>query len=152
MSLSIREFVATPGHRLPVDIELTPPSEAFAESDWTVDTIHIVGEAFAQLSTLYLEVDLHADVTQHCRRCLSPVTIAVDLCEPFEVSILPNSDVVDILPTVLQMIQAVHDPHVLCSQSCRGLCPTCGINLNENPTHVCQDTDASRHTLRDFLS
>ncbi|MBE0636711.1 hypothetical protein IH601_12000 [Candidatus Bipolaricaulota bacterium] len=152
MSLSIREFVVTPGHRFPVDVRLAPPTELFADVDWTVDSIDITGEAFAQLSTLYLEVDVHADLTQRCRRCLSTVAVAVDICEPFEITILPNSDFVDILPTVLQMIQAVREPHVLCSRSCQGLCSTCGINLNENPTHVCQDTDSSRHTLRDFLS
>ena len=152
MTFDIREFVAVPGHRLPVDFVLTPPEELFAGGDWTVNEIHVTGEAFAQLSTLYMEVDLHAAITQLCRRCLAPVDVVDVVSEPFELQILPGSDQVDVLPVVLQLIQTVHDPHILCSRSCRGLCPTCGTNLNDNPDHVCQKPTSDRKTLRDYLS
>ena len=152
MTFDIREFVATPGHRLPVDFHLIPPEELFVDGDWTVDKIHIIGEAFAQLSTLYMEVDVHANITQLCRRCLAPVDVVDVVSEPFELQILPGSDHVDVLPVVLQLIQTVHDPHVVCSRSCRGLCPTCGANLNEDPDHVCSESDTDRKTLRDYLS
>jgi len=152
MTLSIRPFIAAPGRRLPVDLLLTPPTDLFTDSDWIVDEIHVIGEAFAQLSTIYLEVDLHANVTQLCRRCLKPVAVSVDVSEPFELPIQPGSDLVDPLPMALQMIQTVHDPHVLCSETCRGLCPKCGANLNDDPGHVCRESDSDRKTLRDFLS
>ena len=152
MSLDIREFVAVPGRRFPVDFRLTPPVELFADCDWTVDQIHAAGEAFAQLSTLYLEVELHANITQLCRRCLKAVRVTVDVSEPFELQIQPNSDLVDPLPTALQMIQTAHDPHVLCRETCLGLCPMCGVNLNDDPDHVCRESDSNRQTLRDFLS
>ena len=152
MSLDIREFVVAPGRRFPVDFRLTPPVELFADGDWTVDEIHVTGEAFAQLSTLYLEVELHADISQLCRRCLETVAVTVDVSEPFELPIQPGSDLVDPLPTTLQMIQAVHDPHVLCREACLGLCPTCGANLNNDPDHVCLESESDRQTLRDFLS
>lgn len=152
MTFNVREFVATPGHRLPVDFRLTPPEELFADGDWTVVEIQIIGEAFAQLSTLYMEVDVHANITQLCRRCLAPVDIVDVVSEPFELQIPPGSDQVDVLPVVLQLIQTVHDPHVVCSRSCRGLCPTCGANLNEDPDHVCRESTSERKTLRDYLS
>lgn len=152
MTFDVREFVAAPGHRFPVDFKLHPPAELFADGDWSVDEIHIAGEAFAQLSTLYLEVDIHANITQLCRRCLSPVDVVDIVSEPFELQIPPNSDLVDVLPTVLQLIQTVHDPHVVCSHACRGLCPTCGANLNDDPDHVCQEKASDRKTLRDYLS
>ena len=152
MTLNVREFVATPGHRFPVDFCLKPPAELFADGDWTVDEIHIVGEAFAQLSTLYMEADIHAKITQLCRRCLAPVKLVDTVSEPFELQIPPGSDQVDVLPVVLQLIQTVHDPHVLCSQSCRGLCPTCGANLNETPDHVCDEAASEGKALRDYLS
>jgi len=151
MTFDIREFVAMPGHRFLVDFRLTPPAELFVDGDWTVDEIHVVGEAFAQLSTLYMEVDLHANITQLCRRCLAPVAVVDVVSEPFELQILPGSDLIDVLPVVLQLIQTVHDPHVVCSRTCRGLCPTCGANLNDNPDHVCK-SDSNHNTLRDYLS
>jgi len=152
MTFDIREFVAAPGHRFPVDFRLTPLAELFVDSDWTVDEIHVIGEAFAQLSTLYMEVELHASITQLCRRCLSPVAVLVVVSEPFELQVPPGSDLIDPLPTALQMVQTVHDPHVVCSATCRGLCPTCGANLNDNPDHVCHESDSDRQTLRDYLS
>lgn len=152
MTLNVREFVATPGHRFPVDFKLHPPRELFANGDWRVDEIHITGEAFAQLSTLYMEVDVRASITQLCRRCLTPVDVVDVVSEPFELQILPDSDVVDVLPVVLQLIQTVHDPHVVCSNTCRGLCPTCGVNLNENSDHICPEESSDRKTLRDYLS
>lgn len=152
MTFDIREFLATPGRRLPVDIRIAPPKELFADVDWIVTEIQITGEAFAQLSTLYVEADIHAMITQPCRRCLTPVHITDMISEPFEVQILPGSDHVDVLPIVLQLIQSVHAPHVICSHSCRGLCPTCGVNLNENLDHVCPEATSDRKTLRDYLS
>ena len=152
MTFDIREFVATPGHRHPVDFSLTPPEELFADVDWTVDEIHIAGEAFAQLSTIYMEVDVHAKITQLCRRCLAAVNVVDVVSEPFELPIPPGSDHVDVLPVVLQLIQTVHDPHVVCRRSCRGLCSTCGASLNEDPDHVCQQSTSERKTLRDYLS
>jgi len=151
MTFDVREFVATPGHRFPVDFTLTPPKELFVDRDWTVDTIHVSGEAFAQLSTLYMEVDLHAKITQLCRRCLAPVAVVDIVSEPFELQIPPGSDQVDVLPVALQLVQTVHDPHVLCSRSCRGLCPTCGANLNEDLEHTCRESSSDRKTLRDYL-
>ena len=152
MTFDVRELIAVPGHRFLVDFQLTPPAELFADGDWTVDKIHVTGEAFAQLSTLYMEVELRASITQLCRRCLSPVAVLVVVSEPFELQIPHGSDLVDPLPTVLQMVQTVHDPHVLCSSACRGLCPTCGANLNDNPDHVCSESNSDHQTLRDLLS
>ena len=152
MTFDIREFVSSPGHRFPVDFRLTPPQELFVDGDWTVNEIHVYGEAFAQLSALYMEVDLHADITQLCRRCLAPVAVVDIVSEPFELQIQPGSDQVDVLPVVLQLIQTVHDPHVVCRSACRGLCPTCGANLNDDPDHVCRESNSDHQTLRDFLS
>jgi len=152
MTFNAREFIAAPGHRFPVDFRLVPPRELFIDGDWTVNEIYVNGEAFAQLSTLYMEVDLHADITQLCRRCLAPVAVVDIVSEPFELQIQPGSDLVDVLPVVLQLIQTVHDPHVVCSSACRGLCLTCGANLNDDPDHVCSKSDSGRQTLRDYLS
>ncbi|MBU1048750.1 DUF177 domain-containing protein [Candidatus Bipolaricaulota bacterium] len=152
MTLDIREYNATPGHRLPVSVRLTPPENLFEDTDWTVSEIQITGEAFAQLSTLYMEVDVHAHFTQPCRRCLAPVHGVDVVSEPFELQILPGTDQVDVLPVVLQLIQTVHDPHVVCRQTCRGLCPTCGTNLNDDPDHTCREPHSDRKTLRDYLS
>jgi len=151
MKLDIRPFVAAPGRRFPLDFVMTPPEEAAADAGWQIVEIHVCGEAFAQLSTLYLEVDLRARVVQPCRRCLVPVEQDVHVAEPFELPITPDADWVDPYPIAQQLVETAREPHVECRPDCRGLCPHCGANLNDDPDHICPETDDDRRTLRDYL-
>jgi uncharacterized metal-binding protein YceD (DUF177 family) len=152
MRFDIRDLAAAPGRRFPVDVSVTPPAELLGDTDWTITNIRIQGEAFLQLSTVYMEVSVQATIIQPCRRCLTPVPVSVDVSEPFELPVRPDADWVDPLPFVLQMIETVHNPRILCSESCRGLCPSCGADLNEDPDHICRTDESDRRTLRDFLA
>jgi uncharacterized protein len=149
MALRITDFAANPGRRFPVSLVLTGGRDP--EDLCTVESVEVEGEAFAQLTTLYLEVTLRARLTQPCRRCLAPVETVLELDEPFEVPIPTNAETVDLLPTVLRLFLSAHDPNVVCGESCRGLCPTCGANLNDDPQHVCEPKPSDRTTLRDLL-
>lgn len=81
-----------------------------------------------------------------CRRCLEPVSVSVDdevtlLFEPLapdeeealegEVYPLPDrGDALDVRPALREELILRVPAFVVCSESCRGLCPTCGANLN----------------------
>ena len=149
MSLRVADFLANPGRRFPIETSLKGGHDP--ESLCTVDSIELVGEAFAQLSTLYLEVTLRAKLIQPCRRCLEPVETTLELDEPFEVPIPPGVESVDLLPVVLRLVLSAHEPNVVCREDCRGLCPACGVNLNRHPDHVCETEETGRTTLRDLL-
>jgi len=151
MKLSVRKLVANEGRRFPIHIVGTPDPETLPGVDWIVHEIRLTGEAFAQLSTVYLEVTLHARIQQPCNRCLEPVESTLTVEEPFELQIEPGSDEVDPMPLALQIVLSTYDANVLCKPDCRGLCPTCGANLNASPDHRCDAEDAERRTLRDFL-
>ena len=149
MALHVAKFLANPGRRLPIDLTLRGGTDP--ESLCTVESIGIHGEAFTQLATLYFEVTLEARLKQPCRRCLDPVTSILTLEETFEVPIPPGTETIDLLPIVLRLVLSAREPNVLCREECRGLCPTCGINLNRHPDHTCADDSENRTTLRDFL-
>jgi uncharacterized protein len=86
-------------------------------------------------------------LTQECRRCLAPVAADVEdevtlLFEPLredeeeelegEVYPLPErGDELDLGPALREELILRLPDFVLCSENCRGLCPTCGANLNE---------------------
>ncbi len=110
------------------------------------------GEAFVQLGTVYFDTEIRAREMRPCRRCMAPVDVVTVFSEPFELDIPPGGDSVDPLPTVLQMIDAVRDPHVLCRSSCRGLCPHCGADRNQDPEHRCPEAEDDRRTLRDLMT
>jgi len=150
--LELQPFVDHPGQRLPIDLILTD-RETPGEDLRTVTEMRLQGEAFVQLSTLYLTVHVAASIRQPCRRCLEPVMTSEEIEEEFEIPIRPGTRSIDLWPDVVRLILSSHDPNVLCKKDCRGLCPSCGMNLNQEPSHRCATNEESTHqTLKDLAS
>ena len=88
-----------------------------------------------------------------CRRCLEPVTVAVeeemgllfragaDLGEdePGDVLPLPEGAQLDLSGPVREQVVLGVPRYVSCREECRGLCPTCGTNLNESACECASD-------------
>lgn len=95
--------------------------------------------------------EIEARITTACRRCLSPVQVEVRdtfdlLYEPLdavdedelegEVLALPErGDRLDLAPAIREQVVLRVPDYVVCSESCRGLCPQCGIDRN---TQTCE--------------
>jgi uncharacterized protein len=83
-----------------------------------------------------------------CRRCLGPASgrLEVDVRELFEAAsdqeeTYPlTGDRVDLEPLVRDAVLLELPQAPLCSEECKGLCPTCGINRNED-TCTCEPTN-----------
>jgi uncharacterized protein len=83
---------------------------------------------------------------QECRRCLEPVEVSVeeDLGrlyregealtedEPEDVVALPKGAELDLSPEVREQVLLAVPQYAYCRETCQGLCPVCGINLNES--------------------
>lgn len=96
---------------------------------------------------------LQAEATMPCARCLEPVKVALDI--ELEEIFVPTVDIVtgqsvrpdeedralwidahhilDLTEVLRQDVLVTLPMHVLCDPECRGLCPSCGKNLNEGP-------------------
>ena len=85
-------------------------------------------------------------VKQECRRCLRPVagtfdeevtmvfsadTTAEDSDEGHVFVFDPVHRDLDVSDAVRQEVILAMNPYVVCDPECRGLCPRCGANLNE---------------------
>jgi len=151
MTVNVRQYLDNPGKRFPVDLTLPCRREA-DDGLRTVQSVRLEGEAFSQLSTLYLSVKITAPVEQPCRRCLEPVVSTVEIHEELDVPIPPGAETVDLLPDVVRLVLSAHDPNVLCCEDCRGLCPVCGADLNRDPDHACEEDEDDRRTLGDLLT
>ncbi|CAM2899510.1 DUF177 domain-containing protein [Paenibacillus sediminis] len=112
---------------------------------------------------------LSADVDMICSRCLKPVKehISIDFHEQFKQSDkaeelqedededinFVDEDIVDLRPYIEEYV-LFHIPFApVCEESCKGLCPSCGTNLNE---HTCgcstERIDPRLAGLKDFFN
>ncbi len=72
-----------------------------------------------------------------------------------EFDILPKNHCIDLLP-LIQAALALDIPSIpLCADDCKGLCSTCGANLNKGPCACQQDTRVNPNSpfaaLKDFV-
>jgi len=114
-------------------------------------------EMFADKDTLILTGKVKTKIEHPCVRCLQPVELEIngkmeaiylpksemkylkkeEELEELENTIYYSGEELDLTDRVIEAIILEVPMKVLCSDDCKGLCPVCGENLNENPEHVC---------------
>ena len=92
--------------------------------------IQIEGIAEKILSTLTFHGNIHSSAEHTCARCLKVVEESVEdaLNLSYDVKGIEQVDVTEDIRDVLLLS---HSERFLCDANCKGLCPHCGINLNE---------------------
>lgn len=101
---------------------------------------------------------LRGAVKLECRRCLQPVEHEIDehvdlfFAPPMEgaedgddgeVYPLPRGDELDLTDAVREQVVLAAPEFALCSEACRGLCPTCGADLNQGACDCVPERPAS---------
>lgn len=115
-----------------------------------LEDIEVKGRARRKGETVKVSGEIRTKIEKLCDRCLAPVEQAVDAnfdvtyvppeedfaretptleAEDLEVSVLENG-AVDVDELVREQVLLAVDSRSLCREDCRGLCPTCGANLN----------------------
>lgn len=95
--------------------------------------------------------------TTECARCLEPATVDVeaeiqgyfllnpeDISEGYEedeVDVVNKKGDFDIAPNIMAAICYATPFVILCKDDCKGLCPTCGANLNEGTCNCADQPD-----------
>lgn len=103
-------------------------------------TAHSVGEG------VLVRGEIETEVAAECRRCLTPAPVRVRdqidlLFEPLEEAeeeeldgelypLPPRGDELDLMEALQEQLLLRVPDYVLCSETCKGLCPTCGAELN----------------------
>jgi uncharacterized protein len=124
------------------ELRFSAPLSVFGEVLWIPS-----GEVLARLK-------VQGVLAQECRRCLDPVDVRVDedldlLFAPKDESEEMDEDKVRPLPEhldELDLLDSIREEMILsqsvlalCKPDCRGLCPQCGINLNEDRCHCSRE-------------
>lgn len=107
--------------------------------------VEVSGEATKLGDLYYVNGNMKADIDYVCARCLRPFRqhTEVPFSETFasEESLLADEEDSDIIPLEgdeIELIPLLQEDFLLdipafplCEDDCKGLCPTCGVNRNE---------------------
>lgn len=131
-SLEMFEFV-TSAEKIDLD----------GENPWHGSEIKVEGELTNNGRVLKIKGVIHATAKYQCSYCLEEFITNVDIpfSEDFQESsnediedeadvAYYNGDEIDIADLVRESMILAEPLKIVCSKSCRGLCPHCGINLN----------------------
>ncbi|WXR61924.1 DUF177 domain-containing protein [Peptostreptococcaceae bacterium AGR-M142] len=134
------------------------------------EEILIQGEINSIKDKIYLELNVKTAVKESCGRCLKDVIINIDTdlqgfltddykesVDELEDSFIYDGDEVN-MDEVLKTAVLLNLPSkIVCKDDCKGICPNCGNNLNEegckcNPDEIDElNIDPRLSKLKDFF-
>ncbi|MDX2183026.1 MAG: DUF177 domain-containing protein [Gemmatimonadaceae bacterium] len=134
---------------VPVDGTLERDDAVWIDGDTRpAESVHVTGRLSpAGQGTLYFSGQLTGEATAECRRCLAdarvPVTDDVHLVfaeagtegadDPDVYPLDAQSGSLDLRPAVREQWLLAAPAYALCREDCKGLCSTCGADLNAGP-------------------
>ncbi|HYV98951.1 MAG TPA: DUF177 domain-containing protein [Gemmatimonadaceae bacterium] len=132
-----------------VDGSLSPDDDVWMPEDTRPDApVAVTGRvSVAGRGRYRFNGRFEGTITLDCRRCLTPVSVAVaadaeaiiadaeseDLDDPDLYALSDGGRRVDLRPAIREQWLLNAPAFVLCRPDCRGLCPTCGADLNAGP-------------------
>jgi uncharacterized protein len=140
------------------------------EPDFTMDKVDVNCLVTKTSGSVYIKGSLTAHIQTCCSRCLEDVSISIGtdfvyIMMPFkaetedeielkkeelEISYY-HGDFIDFAPIICEQIILQIPMKVLCSETCKGLCPRCGTNLNISSCHcLSDDVDSRMAVLKNF--
>lgn len=148
--------------------EIAPDDPIWQDADRRLsEPIQLDLEARTVGDGVLVRGEMQAEVVAECRRCLAevPVSIKDDFGLLYE-SLSPEDEVelggeiyplpergdeLDLAPAIREQFLLRVPDYVLCSESCRGLCPRCGTDLNRMTCDcVTEEEPTSWDALKDI--
>ena len=144
---NVRRLRASPAARERVEVSAPVAGLAISSAEVAPDAlVRFEGYLEAAIGGVTVVGRLRAPWTGTCRRCLEPASGELEIelreyCEDAtsareapefdDVPYVVGADTLDLEPIVHDACILELPLAPLCAESCRGLCPTCGANLNE---------------------
>ena len=164
MRLNLREIIHVPVASVPFDFTLDLTQEEFFGEHPITQPVHVEGTVKNIADVLVLEGQAASVLDYTCDRCMGGfsrekvVRLSFLLAEEIEGEedgdiVLLDDGEIDVGDLAYTAFILDMDTKHLCSEDCKGLCPTCGQNLNEGDC-ACkkQQTDPRLEALRQLLN
>lgn len=145
MKLDLKALRAKPGKRLSFAGEIPLDPSDFAEPVTLSQPLTAHGWAVLEEDdTVTVGVRFNVTLARACSRCLAEVPLALAdadtvvlrgsqtpelLADAF--NFVLGEPQIDLKPVLLSLVLSGFEPKPLCTPGCKGLCPSCGANLNE---------------------
>lgn len=162
MKLDLRDMLAGAVTKLPFDYTLDPPDMSSGASGrlWGVRfpaPLGVTGTVYNDAGYIHMDLTLSAKFIAPCARCLADVSDSFSLS--LEKTLTTSADAVgmdedklddcfviengflDMDGQLLDLLYMEFPAKMLCRPDCKGLCPTCGKDLNQGPCHCKPETD-----------
>lgn len=149
MALDVGNALKNPGQVYSFDEAVELPEMEILGDPVRFGGVDVTGEYFCTGDNrISLRGEVHAEVHTRCSRCLEPVeqTLSAEIDALYAKERDPGDpDLYTFEAHALSLEDAAKDAlllalplQFLCKPDCRGLCPVCGGNLNQN-TCTCQE-------------
>lgn len=162
MRLDLRPILRTPGASLPFQFQLDLSGMDFYGARPFAHPVRVSGAVRNMAGALSLEGTAETTLELTCDRCLKPFSqplalpVSTLLAEELEdeendeIVLLQDgaADLDEIFTTALVLSM---DAKHLCSEDCKGLCPTCGADLNLGPCQCRKEPDPRFAALAQLL-
>ncbi len=127
----------------------------FNGAEYVLGNVSVVGNIINIGGSLELKATVTGDYTTPCARCLKPVMSSFDADiyedltgeEANEELISKDGNEWNIKELILSDILLELPLALVCSEDCKGFCPTCGKNLNSGPCSCEEDGWDSRFDI-----
>ncbi len=164
MLLGLSKIMDTPGGVIPFRLSLDLRGETFGGCAPVTEPVECRGQVRNTAGVLVLAGTLSTTLHGVCDRCASDVVRPVEF--PVEAVLTreianeqdadpwifllegDSADLDDIMTTAFVLSM---DSKLLCREDCKGLCPTCGKNLNDGPCQCRAEPDPRFAVLKQLL-
>ncbi len=113
--------------------------------DWWGEELSLEGEvgvkalAFYQESRVFLTLEVRGRIHRRCSRCLKEIIEEFHHRDFLEMPVGEAELFLELRPLVEAGVRLALDPKPLCRPDCKGICPSCGADLNvENHRPGCE--------------
>lgn len=162
MRFNLKEILHVPGASLPFESQLDLSDLDFYGERPFAHPIVIHGTVRNMADALMLEGSADTTLELVCDRCLKPfrqelrLPVSTLLAETLEDEendeiVLLEDGAVDLDEVFTTALVLSMDSKHVCDQDCKGLCATCGANLNEGPCGCRKEIDPRLAALAQLL-
>ena len=162
MLLDVRGIINTPGGRLDLRFEQDLSDVDFGGVCPAVRPVLVAGQVRNIAGMLRLQLEADTTLSCVCDRCAAtfdkPFHLSLEYLLAEELEGEENDDIllldngtIDLAELVREAFILNMDTKTLCREDCKGLCPGCGANLNEEACRCKKEIDPRLAALAKLL-